>query len=953
MNLIKRLSLVLVLLLSVVAVYAGSIKNAQDLVTFVTAINKGEDYSAFKNDKGAVTLEADIDMAKVKKMQSVKSFGGTFDGQGFALKNWKAQGALFHEVLEGGKVVNLRIDASCSMKAQTKGGESFVGWIANINSGTIENCENHALLLHKSNYTDGNVYVGGLVGSNRNIVYRCKNYGDVSTGCVGCTAEATIRVGGIVGGAYPKTVMASTVARCENYGKVSYAGDARYDKVGGISGESFKTTVKLCFNSGNVSSSASVGEHASATVLPESWVAGIVAYGKHDIICCDNKGNVSSTGATSAHTAGICAMPHAKLVIADCTNFGKVEASNDYPSHVGGIIATIGREVHIVNGINRGEVRFAGSSPTKPSYVGGIVGNIYATRKATTSATLRRCVNYGKVESLSGGNNYENHDNAIHTGGVVGRAGGTPTAIITILDCFNKGEVKAATGRRNDFAARVIATDIRGEWFDNNYAIPCQPMADGSTIYGRVTDTKGNAVVGCVVSDGKQCVATNSEGYYAMKSDMTETRFVQISIPAEYKLPHRKSVVQMFRRIPRSLQAASANFRLERRTESTDKYTVVMIGDPQMRGLGIDGSGERYRDAVLPDIEQLKSTTTGEFFGINLGDLVYNWMAGYDDYMNISAEISYPMCHIIGNHDYDQWTILEGKLGTPYFEEYISPTYYSFTIGKIHYVMVNSIEYSREDATKHYKSGLDDTQMQWLEEDLKYIPKDYTIVICGHAQLFKKKGNSPRGSHGMYNVNYERYTNLLKQYKRVYSWSGHYHTNHGYDYAGKEGFENMGHISAIAVARCNGTLRSNLELDNDGTPNGYMVVNVDGENIDWYYKTVGKDRSYQMRAYSPTRTGDGFVKVNIWNYTQGYWSNVEWWENGHKVGEFEKFAEPDLDYLQIHATRLTHLKGTAAKYAVPNNSDYMFRIKPSEGVRSGEIRVTDNFGNVYTQQVEW
>ena len=140
MNYIKRLGLLFVLLLTIASVYAGGIKNAQDLMAFAAAINKGEDYSAFKNDKGEVCLEADIDMAKAKKMPTIKSFGGVFDGQGYALKNWKAQNALIHELLEGGKICNLRIDASCVMKSQTKGGETFVGWIANINNGTVENC---------------------------------------------------------------------------------------------------------------------------------------------------------------------------------------------------------------------------------------------------------------------------------------------------------------------------------------------------------------------------------------------------------------------------------------------------------------------------------------------------------------------------------------------------------------------------------------------------------------------------------------------------------------------------------------------------------------------------------------------------------------------------------------------------------------------------------------------
>jgi hypothetical protein len=132
-----------------------------------------------------------------------------------------------------------------------------------------------------------------------------------------------------------------------------------------------------------------------------------------------------------------------------------------------------------------------------------------------------------------------------------------------------------------------------------------------------------------------------------------------------------------------------------------------------------------------------------------------------------------------------------------------------------------------------------------------------------------------------------------------------------------------------------------------------MVVEVDGENFEWWYKSVGHDRSHQMRTYSPTRTGDGYVKVNVWNYTEGYWSDVEWWENGQKVATFEKSKEFDPDYVDLHAAKLTHLKGTAAKYARPAKSNYIYRVKPAEGVRSGEIRVTDNFGVTYTEKVEW
>jgi hypothetical protein len=66
MKTLRRLSMFLVLLLSVIAVYAGGIHNAKDLAAFAKAVNQGADISAWRNDQGAVCLEANIDMKKMK-----------------------------------------------------------------------------------------------------------------------------------------------------------------------------------------------------------------------------------------------------------------------------------------------------------------------------------------------------------------------------------------------------------------------------------------------------------------------------------------------------------------------------------------------------------------------------------------------------------------------------------------------------------------------------------------------------------------------------------------------------------------------------------------------------------------------------------------------------------------------------------------------------------------------
>ena len=68
----RRITTLLALLLTVFAVYAGGIKSAKDLAAFAKAVNKGADISEWRNEKGAVCLEGNIDMAKMKKWVPIK-----------------------------------------------------------------------------------------------------------------------------------------------------------------------------------------------------------------------------------------------------------------------------------------------------------------------------------------------------------------------------------------------------------------------------------------------------------------------------------------------------------------------------------------------------------------------------------------------------------------------------------------------------------------------------------------------------------------------------------------------------------------------------------------------------------------------------------------------------------------------------------------------------------------
>lgn len=950
----KRVFLSLLLALFVFVAQAEAISNYKELLAFAKAANKGESLAAWQNEKGVVCLDADIDMKKGKKFPTITKLTCRFDGCGHKLYNWQARSPLFQEVQGGVYVANLTIDSSCSMDITAKGTEEIVylGFITNINRGRIINCHNKANINYEVVGGSKNIFIGGLCGNNFFIVYKSSNAGNITVRTSGTAygkKACHVRVGGVSGANLGKIGTGATIARCTNTGGITYFGDYPGINIAGVVGESSKAITKYCVNHGNVVA-VTQPLPAGIKLTPGVRAAGISGWANNDIICCDNFGQVLVSGTHTPTVGGVCAMANAALNINDCTNHGLVKVNQDSAAWVGGIVGYSNKDIHVAGCLNRGNVVFEYNC-SRAVRIGGIIGNLQTYKALKHNAFIRNCVNYGNILNKS------TYKNAC-TGGAVGCAAGYKdkksgtTIKPSVVSCASFGKIEAAGGHKGDVVAYANMVDVRGS-YSNEWAEPVKAREDGYNIFGRVVSEYGRPIAGVVVSDGLQSVTTNEKGEYAMKSKMDKVRFVQISVPAEYEIPTVDNRPAFFRRVMRHSVAAKADFRLKPRANVSDEFNLVMIGDPQTRGLGYDNSTERFRDVLLKDVAEYKQSTDKNVYAINLGDLVYNWMTGFDDYVDVLATATVPMFSAIGNHDQDQLNLMESYLAIPYFETYLAPVNYSFNIGKMHFVVLNSIHYGRGTSKDKYKTGLENYTCNWLSNDLKHVSPETTVVVCTHAELFNGRSNA----HGDKKVNYKKYSAILSKFDKVYAWAGHIHSNFSYNYANApEKYQNINHIENITVARCIGQLRSNERLNVDGTPNGYMVAEVKGNKMEWYYKSIGHDRSYQIRSYSPTRTGDGFVKANIWNHSPATWSTPEWWENGVKVADMELAkGESDPDYCEIYKSLdLSKAGATAQKYAKPSTKiPFLFRVKPSEGVRSGEIRVTDNFGVTYTEKVEW
>lgn len=446
----KKLFLTFVATATVLVAAAGGIATPEQLAAFAAAANSGTDLSSWQNEKGAVCLTADIDLGKIKKFARIENFSGTFDGQGHTILNWKAtNGGLFGLVSEGSVVRNLIIGQSCSMKVSDDSEDPlYAGFIADVNHGILERCENYGSISHRSARSQHDNYVGGVCGMNKFVVTRCKNSGEISSSG-SCTAvpqdaEPRMYLGGVLGGSLGKSLPGAFVAYCENTGKVTYSGAFLIGQVGGIVGYNMRVKVKFSINRGEIVGSA--GTFTDGDRQNQQLVGGIIGMAKADVMCCDNFGTITTRGEVYSVTSGICGSAHESMTVGDCDNFAQVSSSSSYQASVGGIVGLSGRAVAITSCRNKGAIRFDGTSVDRRTTVAGIVGDVYAKKDAIYAASIRNCRNEGPI-TCGLGENTRNSARGMHAAGIVGFINGNEKVSASVRDCINTGNVRSESGR--------------------------------------------------------------------------------------------------------------------------------------------------------------------------------------------------------------------------------------------------------------------------------------------------------------------------------------------------------------------------------------------------------------------------------------------------------------------------------------------------------------------------
>ena len=261
-----------------------------------------------------------------KGWQPIGSFIGSFDGQGYEIKDlfihrpYEERVGLFSIVDKGGRIENI------GMVNTTVTGLVLVGGLVGWNRGTVSNCDS-------SGNVAGDSGVGALVGDNYGSVSNCYSSGNVTGdenvgGLVGCNAGGSVGnshssgsvtgndcVGGLAGGNYDGSVSNS-------YSTANVTG---YSSVGGLVGENMLDDVSDSYSTGSVTGYSSVGglvgenkwrgtvsdSYSTGSVTGNSSVGGLVGWNEamneaivsNSFWDIETSGQATSDGGTGKTTA--------------------------------------------------------------------------------------------------------------------------------------------------------------------------------------------------------------------------------------------------------------------------------------------------------------------------------------------------------------------------------------------------------------------------------------------------------------------------------------------------------------------------------------------------------------------------------------------------------------------------------------------------------------------------
>ena len=396
-------------------------------------------------------------------------------------------------------------------------------------------------------------------------------------------------------------------------------------------------------------------------------------------------------------------------------------------------------------------------------------------------------------------------------------------------------------------------------------------------------------VADVAVSNGQDVVLTDQRGHYQLQiTEQTGGVTVFITKPADYAVPVDRDNIPQFSYhhlpegspklrfgglAPTGPLPSAVNFPLTH-TGSKNQFKIVVSGDTQPYSNNEIGY---VRDTL---VKELAARGSDDFeLVIVEGDVMGDDIGLFPRFKQVMSLARMPVYLVPGNHDLD-FDAPSDEHSFDTFRREFGPAYYSFDIGKVHFVVLDDVkypctaddnkdgrhEYCNDPAKPAYTGKITDRQLKWLYNDLQHVPTDSLVVLNMHIPLITFI-DQVSSQHQVANVR-DVYSLLAE--RPALSFSGHTHTLEqirpgenfeGWNNAFDKPIGSSPFPQIVSGAACGSWWSGDFAddgvpaaWDRLGGPRGYLVVEFDGNRYRDTFKATGKSARQQMSLsfLSPT-----------------------------------------------------------------------------------------------------
>ena len=579
--------------------------------------------------------------------------------------------------------------------------------------------------------------------------------------------------------------------------------------------------------------------------------------------------------------------------------------------------------------------------------------------------------------------------------GLTAGEGSSPTALMTDPDGVALGTpwvIAIAAADLTQDGLEVVVTDADGGVMTRTATptkayeagklytaeIPYEPDFTGN-IYGTVTCC-GSPVEGVLVSDGIDIVETDSNGHYAIQSEK-KWENVFVIIPSGYEVPKDGVMPRHYKPLTQDASVPErADFELVQ-VDNSD-FRLLVLGDMHLARR--TGDLDQFAK-VSRTIQECIDTAPGKVYGLTLGDHAWDmyWVSnnfGLPDYVSTMntyfGTCDFPMFHTMGNHDNEMECAGDIDKARRYIHT-VAPTYYSFNIGGVHFIVLDDMDFTGvpegQSHRSEYRKNFTADELEWLRRDLSHVDKSTLIVVSAHEPMavpdglgWKEELNGPDADKTMFLSIFDGY--------EVHMITGHTHSIFNREHTPTFHEHNYGAV--CGTWWWSGYLTPGIHIGQEGSPGGIGVFDFSGNTVsNQYYQAACQSRNYQFRAYDMNKVkefltadyaGDHPDWTKYYNYIQGFGDNVifvnVWdWDDDWRVEILEGDTPLDVTLVGGAYDPLHIAAFTGPRLKISSSSDspsfqtrkwnHFFKATASSASSTITVRVTDRYGNVFTEEM--